>query len=225
MSLSGREVVRLKPRFSGGVKALLLFREPPQPLCRAPDTWQCTRGMWCTMRVSPDSLGGLSMVQRWKVGLEKEIQEKWGIVQVERWLVSSHTVCYAGGRLCWAARDLEEVEEVNTVVRVIHLEREGRAAGTKREREKEGGKEGERKWETLSLHQIRLDTDTSIHFNIQKDHFMTGTQINFMDEMITPRCFSVILFCSSCSHYRAEQDDSAPHQVERVSHTHQAADS
>lgn len=35
--------------------------------------------------------------------------------------LSSHTAWSASGQLCRAARDLKEVGEVDTVVRVIHL--------------------------------------------------------------------------------------------------------
>lgn len=68
---------------SGGQKGLALVPLPPPPAppqhCLS-GTWQCTKGIWWTMRVSPVSLGGLSILEISNKGINSTRHCLWSPV-------------------------------------------------------------------------------------------------------------------------------------------------
>lgn len=68
---------------SGGQKGLglvLPLPPPPPPQHCLSGTWQCTRGMWWTMRVSPVSFGGLSILESSNKGINSTRHCPWSPV-------------------------------------------------------------------------------------------------------------------------------------------------
>lgn len=81
---------------SGGQKGLALVPPPPPPAppqhCLS-GTWQCTKGIWWTMRVSPVSLGGLSILESSNKGINSARYCLWSPVGHNTFHQESLTPC------------------------------------------------------------------------------------------------------------------------------------